>query len=275
MSTKETIEEPVSFIEDDGDHTVVDLSPEKPDTKHNDANDERLRRAELETQRLSSELSAYRQQQQGGQRQPQYTDQYEAELSQLNEREKALGVQFEVDRSANRLSKAVLDDYDQKAREIQNRKSQITAQRAIREALPDIINANQAQQFRSQYADVYGNPRAQTYAEGVYKTMLASGEQDGPDLVHKAMNQARVFFKMPSAGHMKPTDQDKAQLTGVSGNGGRSTTDNRVRMTKAEKSMAMAMYGDQFNGDEKKVYAKWAAGPGLKAKKEMSRSSRA
>lgn len=47
---------------------------------------------------------------------------------------------------------------------------------------------------------------------------------------------------------------------------------NVVKMGKAEKVMAMAMYGDRFNGDEKKTYAQWAKGPGIKAQKAAQKA---
>ena len=46
---------------------------------------------------------------------------------------------------------------------------------------------------------------------------------------------------------------------------------NVVKMGKSEKIMAMAMYGQAFNGDEKKVYSQWAKGPGIRAQKSMQK----
>lgn len=275
MSEKETKEEElVSFIDDESE-TVVDLSPEKKETK-TDAVDHRLAAAEAETARLRAQIEHDRSIAFGNNRQQQQHDPFDSELDQLNEREKALGVQWELDKAAGRLKdKALVDDYDRKAREINDQKSQVNTRRALRDMMPEVTRQQQAMQLRTQYSDVYNNAQAITYAEGAYKMLLASGEQDGPQLLDKAMNQARIQFRMPGANYMKPTQSDKDKLTGIPGGGGRNTVDNRVRMSKAEKQMAMAMYGDAVNGDEKKAYEKWARGPGLKAKKEMAKSSRA
>lgn len=272
MAIKETDEkdEPVAFIEEDND-TVVDLSPEVKEK--NDPHTDRLAAAEAETARLRSEIANTRQQHYGNQLQTNQKDPYDSELESINERERALGVQWEMDKAAGRLrDKTVVDEYDRKAREIHDQKSHVSTRRALRDMLPQITQEQQRQQLRTQYSDVYNNNHAITYAEGAYKMLLASGEQDGPQLLDKAMNQARIQFKMPNANYMKPTQQDKQQLSGVGGGGGRNVTDNKVRMGKAEKQMAMAMYGDAFNGDEQKAYQKWAKGPGLRAKKAASKS---
>jgi hypothetical protein len=272
MSIRETDEkdEPVAFIEEDND-TVVDLSPEVKEK--NDPHADRLAAAEAETARLRSEIASTRQQHYGNQLQTNQKDPYDSELESINERERALGVQWEMDKAAGRLrDKTVVDEYDRKAREIHDQKSHVSTRRALRDMLPQITQEQQRQQLRTQYSDVYNNNQAITYAEGAYKMLLASGEQDGPQLLDKAMNQARIQFKMPNANYMKPTQQDKQQLSGVGGGGGRNVTDNKVRMGKAEKQMAMAMYGDAFNGDEQKAYQKWAKGPGLRAKKAAAKS---
>lgn len=274
IEEKEDKEESVSFIEDDGD-TVVDLSPEIKETKRDNHSD-RLAAAEAETVRLRSEIANTRQQSYGTQLQQTQTDPYDSELETINEREKALGIQWEMDKASGRLrDKAVVDEYDRKARDISDQKSHISTRRALRDMLPQITQEQQRQQLRNQYSDVYQNNSAITYAEGAYKMLLASGEQDGPQLLDKAMNQARIQFRMPNANYMKPTQQDKQQLSGVGGGGGRNVSDNKVRMGKAEKQMAMAMYGDAFNGDEQKAYQKWAKGPGLRAKKSASKSRNA
>lgn len=262
-------EESVSFIDDD-EGTLVDLSPGKPEKA---PADDRLESVNRELSSLRQDIQQSRQQAYGQQLQQTQRDPFEDELNGIDEQEKSLGIQFEADRAAGRLTKASLDEYHAKARYLQNRKSQIAANRAIREVVPELLQQQQAQHFRLQYSDVYSSPQATAYAQGRYQQYLALGEQDSPQLVEKAMNEARIQFKMAGANHMSPTAKDRAQLTGVSGGGTLKTkTDNTVRMGKAEKAMAMAMYGEKFNGDEKKVYETWAKGPGLRAKKAMSKA---
>jgi hypothetical protein len=88
------------------------------------------------------------------------------------------------------------------------------------------------------------------------------------------MNEARRQFGLTGNMSFAPTDQDKRQLMGVSGGGGRQVADNTVKMGKSEKAMAMAMYGEAFNGDENKVYKKWAEKIGIKAKRSLEKAKR-
>src|SRR6185436_9997127 len=213
-------EELVSFIDDDAE-TVVDLSP-KEERKTDNTND-RLAAAEAETARLCAQIDADRTAAYGANRsQPTDKDPFDDELNAVNERQKALGIQWELDKAAGKFrgNQFLVDEYEKKARDIEDQKSQIYTNRAIRQALPAITQAQQRQQLEAQYSDVYNNRQAITYAEGAYKMLLASGEQDGPQLLDKAMNQARIQFKMPGANYMKPTQSDKDKLAGIPGGGG-------------------------------------------------------
>lgn len=268
---KEKEEDNVTFIESDGE-TIVDLSGNSTVKEESDVSS-RIAAAEAETARLREEIASSRAnnyQIPNQQYQPQI-DSYDKELEGINEREHAMAVQWEMDKASGRLrDKNVVDEYNRKARQFQDEKAAVQTRRAMRDMMPDLVRQQQQMQLRSQYSDVYNNNSALTYAEGAYKMLLASGEPDGPQLLDKAMNQARVQFKMPGANYMRPTKADRDKLSGVPGGGGRTTSDNTVVMDKAAKSMAMAMYSDHYNGDEKKVYEKWAKTIGIKAKKKAA-----
>src|SRR5688572_2980974 len=172
MSSKEEKEENVSFIEDDGE-TVVDFS-EKDESKP-DPVAERLARAEEETARLRSEIQQSRQQQYNI---PQnQSDPYDSELEAIDERSRALAVQWEMDKVSGRLrDKSVADEYDRKARELDHQKAAVASKKAMRDVLPQVMREQQLQQLRAQYSDVYNNQQAITYAQGAYQMMLARGE---------------------------------------------------------------------------------------------------
>jgi hypothetical protein len=269
MAKEEEKQDNVTFVELDDNETVVDLSPEKTEKS---ASDDRLERAERELSELRTQLQSNRQQNYGNQPTQQSYQNEPDEMSTINERERALGIQWEADKAAGRLKDSKLvEDYDKKAREIAEQRTAILTRKAISDMMPSIMQQNQAQYYRQQYSDVYNNNAAVAYARGEYQKLLALGETDSPQLVDKAMNAARIQFKMPGSKGMKPTDRDREQLSGISGSNNRQTADNTVKMGKAEKSMAMAMYGKAFNGDEKKVYAKWASTIGIRAKKSANK----
>jgi len=266
----DTEEEQVNFIDTDGD-TEVHIGGDKESKKDTSASDERLARAEAEQAQLRGHLNnLYGTIQQNNQ--PQQQDPYAAHLDEISDQERALGIQFEALRAAKGLNTENIKDFDNKARQLAQRRTDISAQRAIQGALPQLLNAQQVQHYKTTYSDVHGNDSALRYAKGRYDQLLAMGENDSPALVDRAMNDARIQFKL--GGKVSPNEQDKRQLSGVGGGGGRNGGPKVVKMGKAEKAMAMALYGDKLNGDEKKVYAQWAKGPGARALKAQSKGNR-
>jgi hypothetical protein len=275
MSTEKDIAEDVSFV-DHGEDVDVQIGKDEPAAKTSSNDDERWARAEAQQNEIRAGLGFLHGQIQGQSTPQNQRDPYEDELKNISEQERAAGIQFEALRASGGLNKQVIDEFDQKARNLAQRRTDIAAQRAIQGALPQVIQAQQQQYFRMQYADVHSNERARQYAAGRYQQLLAEGEPDSPATVDRAMNDSRVKFGMRGNMSTGPTDLDKRQLSGVGGGGtvrGTGST-NVVKMGKAEKSMAMAMYGDRFNGDEKKAYAAWAKGPGVRAKKEAEKVRR-
>lgn len=275
--SKEDKDDNVVFIEDESEGTIVDLSGNST-VKEEPVKDDRLSRAEAELSELRTQLQQTRQQD-FGQQQPQPVFQSSGDEPSdevLAERERALGIQWEADKAAGRLREqpGLVEQYDKKAREIKSAYARNATRREVAAMMPQMLQMQQAQMFRQQHADVYSSTVATTWAKGAYHQLLAEGYPDTPETVNRAMDRARIKFNMPGAKNMKPTDRDREQLSGIGGSNGRPAVDNTVRMGKAEKSMAMAMYGEAFNGDEKKVYAQWAKGPGLRAKKAYAKSQR-
>lgn len=274
MSDKENIE-PVNFIDTEDGDTEVQLDGGKSEkTAAKSESDERLAKAETEQAQLRTHLNNLYgtiANQSNQQNQP---DPYSAQLDDISEQERALGIQFEALRAANGLTPANIKDFDNKARSLQQKRVDISTQRSLQAVVPQLLSAQQVNHYKTQYADVHGNDQALLYAKSRYDMLRAMGEADSPQLVDRAMNDARVQFKLAGA-KSSPTDQDRRQLSGVGGGGGRNMSNNTVKMGKAEKAMAMALYGEKFNGDEKKVFAQWAKGPGLRAKKAAEKGRRA
>ena len=269
-------ETPVSFVED-SDHTLVTVGGEEKASGGARDNEERWRAAEASQNRLAGAFDELRSRLTGGpgpsQAPSSAPDPYQHQLDAITEQERALGIQWEAHKAAGRLTPSLLTEFDQKSRNLQQQRSDVSAQRAIQGALPTFIQAAQRQQYAQQYGDVQGNPHANRWARGRYDQLLAEGLPDSPQTVERAMNEARRQFGMRTSGGYQPSQQDRQQLTGFSGSNRRSVEpkDNVVKMGKSEKIMAMAMYGDAFNGDEKKAYAQWAKGPGIRAQKAMQR----
>lgn len=272
-------ETPVSFI-DDGSDTIVTVGEEK---KEQPRDDDRWREANANQARLANAFDDLRSRLAGGggggsAPSPNAPDPWKAQEDAIADEERALGIQWEAHKASGTFvtRPELLKEFDGKARVLQQRRMDISAQRAIQAATPHLLAATQAQTYRQQYSDVQSNPNANQYARGQYDMLRAQGHPDSPETVDLAMNAARRAFNLRGA-RSAPTDRDRDQLTGYS-NTRRTNMDqksNVVKMGKAEKGMAMAMYGQSFNGDEKKVYSTWAKNVGLRAQKAIARSRNA
>lgn len=273
VSADKKDETPVSFVESDNETLVHIGSPEK--SNESKPEDERLRAAEQEQARLSRTVIELQSRLAGNNgNQPSSGgpsgDPYKASLDAITQRERALGIQWEAHKAARSLTPQLLEQFDNESRELQQQRMDVSAQRAMAAMAPRIAEHTQQQQFRTEYADVWNNQNANRWARGHYDQLVASGAPETPDTVRAAMNAARVQFRMPGA-RSAPTDHDRQQFTGFSGQRRTSvdSKNNVVKMGKSEKIMAMAMYGDRNNGDEQKSYAQWAKGPGIRAQKAM------
>lgn len=277
-------EPPVSFIDHEGD-TLVHLG-EKESSNAGGANggsnsrhdEERWRRAEQQQESLAQGFNELRSRLNGGgngSQGPGASDPYQAEEDAITAEERALGIQWEAHKAARTLTQPLLEDFDKKSRNLTQRRMGIAARRAMSEVVPSILQASQQQNIRNEHADVYSNPNATRFARGHYDQLVARGAPDSPETLRRAMNAARATFGI-GAQRMDPTDQDRQQLQGFAGTNRRSADPkaNVVKMGKAEKNMALAMYGDHFNGDEKKSYAQWARGPGIRAQRAAQAARR-
>jgi len=272
-------EAPVSFVEDDG-ATLVTVGKDKEDAGRND--DERWRQAEETQNRLARGFDELRSRLTGGSPQPHSQasapDPWKPQEDAITEEERALGIQWEAHKAAGtfRQNPALLGEMDGKARALQQRRMDIATQRAVHNAMPTFLAASQQHQYQNQYGDVKANPQANQYARGQYDILRAKGHPDSAATVELAMQAARREFGLGGGRH-QPSERDRDQLTGFSGT--RRTNmepkSNVVKMGKSEKIMAMAMYGQAFNGDEKKVYSTWAKNVGLKAQKSINKGRNA
>jgi hypothetical protein len=263
--SESTKDDHVTIVENDGE-TIVDVSPQKKEETRQ-SEDPRWAAAQAENMRLQSQLAQIQSQIVGNQGNRQDSDPYKQELDNISAQERALGIEWETKRASKSLSQTDIDNYDRKARDFHQQRANIAARKAINEALPQLVQHQQRTHFQTKHADVHANPNALSYAKGTYEQLRAMGHAESEALVDQAMNEARRQFGLSGVTKFAPTEHEKRQLMGMSASGGRQVADNTVKMGKAEKAMAMAMYGEHYNGDEKKVYSQWAKKIGIKAKK--------
>ena len=270
--SESTKDDHVTIVENDGE-TIVDVSPQKKETAPA-AEDPRWAAAQAENMRLQSQLANIQSQIVGNQGNRQEADPYKSELDNISAQERALGIEWETKRASKSLTQTDIDNYDRKARDFHQQRANIAARKAINEAMPQLIQQQQRTHFQTKHADVFANGAAHEYAKGTYQQLRAMGHPESEALVDQAMNEARRQFGLSGVTKFAPTEQEKRQLMGMGASGGRQVADNTVKMGKPEKAMAMAMYGEAFNGDEKKVYSHWAKKIGIKAKKAYEKAKK-
>lgn len=264
----ENKEERLPDIRETDDGFEVDVSPpEEPRREHPEqapqdttARDAAMVRAAVEGARSVGNPTPQR-------------DELEEAEREIHSRQKSLGIEFEVHRASKTLSAEKAEAYDLQARELNQKLQNLAAQRAVRNMVPALVQAQEARHYQTLYADVHANPAALRYAKGRFEMLAARGEPQSPQLVEKAMGDARAQFGL-SGGAREPSDADRSRYTGASGSASSRGGAPRVKLGKSEQAMALSLYGDRFNGDEKKAFAAWAKGPGSKALKELNRRSR-
>ena len=257
-------------IEDD-ESTIVDLSPNED--KPSPALEARLAAAEEENRRLRSTYTPPVQQ--SPQAPPQYSvpqaDPFKDQEEAVTREERSLGIEYESHRAAKTLTQEMIDKYSAQAAELQQKRINIGVQRQLQTVVPQYIQQQNVQNMRAKYADVEANQQAFLFAQGQHSLMRSRGEPDTEATLDKAMNAARVQFRMPGAIQQQASDSERNKFMGTKGGGPNPITDNKVIMGKAEKIMALSLYGDAFEGDEMKAYKQWAKGPGLRAKKLIAK----
>jgi hypothetical protein len=126
-------------------------------------------------------------------------DPYQARLDAVNQRQKDAYTAVQAEAKAGTLTEDRQRHYEQVAREIEEEKGSIFAERVMARQQP-VQRAQQAQQqWVNKYPEVYGNQQAYTYAEGSFKrkmALLKPGEQVTNEMVDEAMQEAMTTFKL-------------------------------------------------------------------------------
>lgn len=176
---------------------------------------------------------------------------------ELFDQQDALGAEYETLTSSGALTTEKHAELKEKSRSIQSQLYQVGAQRAAVADRPNQVRAQQNARYQSLYSDVYANKSATRFGEGRYHLLVAQGAPEDDSTVERAMNEARIQYGMVKG---KPTDNDRALMSGVGGGGGRTKApSNTVKFNKPLTQMAVEMYGDATNGDvteAKKLFAK-------------------
>lgn len=266
------------------DVVVIDEDREEPSGEFDDV---QVEEQQLEQQvhvpdNSSSELAAARAEiaqlraLQGQQLQQQnYTPQpsnMERREQELYNQQDALVIEYENLLQNKTLTTEKHADLKQRSRQLTTELNTVAAERALERNRGSIQQAASQARYNSMYSDVKSNPKALRYGRGQYEIMVAKGAPDNEETVERAMNEARIEFGMIKG---KPTANDRAQLMGTNGGGGRrKAADNTFKFDKSTTIMANSMFGDQAGGDVELAQKMWAKKIGIPARKRLRRAGR-
>lgn len=193
-------------------------------------------------------------------------DEYQRRLDAVYERQGNAYASAQAEIKAGTFDEKRSRYYEQIAREIEEEKSSIHAERVLARREP-VQRQEQAQQVWVQkYPDVYRDPRAFQYAQATYHRRRALGEPDTAELVEEVMGETMAQFRL---GPKKaPSQSDRSRMSGLPSSGaggGGGGGGSGIPMTKELRKMATALYSDL---PEEQALKKWVDGPGKELRKQ-------
>lgn len=170
-------------------------------------------------------------------------DPYKVRLDAVLQRQKDAFTAAQAEAKAGTFTEERQRHYEQVAREIEEEKGTIFAQRVLAAQAP-VQRAEQAQQqWISKYPEVYANRNAYTYAEGSFKRKLAllkPGEAPTNEMVDEVMRETMATFKIGPK--PEPTRSERDRMSGLPASGGNGGGPPSITLTPAMRRMAIAAY---------------------------------
>jgi hypothetical protein len=201
--------------------------------------------------------------------QTQRDDPLEREAANLWEKQKALSLEYETKRQAGVLTQDEINAAERNARDIQMQLFRIAARKEFLDNAPEIQRLQTNAIYEREYGDVRNHPEAVRYAKGVYEMRVAQGAPEDDSTIASAMEEARARFGLSKR---KVSDNQRSKYTGTSAsNMGRDNNVNKFKYDKSTTRMALAMFGDEFNGDESMAMKKYAKVIGIPSAKEAAK----
>lgn len=256
--------DPEVSLDDDEDDPVDDPQPNRSERRKNryreniEAREAAERRAsELQQQLALATTQAQQalmmaQQRQMQPQQPQQ-DPIDIEEGKLLRERQVLHREYEQRMASQRTSPITEEEkagFEKRALELEGRQMDLRVERRLR-GMPQQGNP-QAEALRAhlamQYPDVVSNQQAVLFADGMQKTLQATGRNPwAPDTIDEVMDKTRRQFRMGKYANGAPREpdprlQDRLQSTGRGASAGAPTGPRTVKMTKELRKMADAAY---------------------------------
>lgn len=225
--------------------------------------EERDRQRERELAELRGQVAAVSVQRQPVQSQE---DPFKARLDAVLQRQRDAYTAAQAEAKAGTFNEERQRHYEQVAREIEEEKGTIFAERVLAQRAP-MQRAQQAQQaWINKYPEVYANQRAYEYAEGSFKrkmALLEPGKQPTNDMVDEVMQETMATFKLGSK--PAPTRTERDRMSGVPASGGNGGGPSTITLTPEMRRMAVAAYD---NLPEHEAIKKWTEKTGKRMREK-------
>ncbi len=193
-------------------------------------------------------------------------DDYQRRLDAVYERQGNAYAAAQAEIKAGTFDEKRSRYYEQIARDIEEEKSSIHAERVLARREPAVRQEQAQQVWVQKYPDVYREPRAFQYAKATFERRLALGEANTNELVDEVMTEAMTQFRL---GPKKaPSQSDRSRMSGLPSSGaggGGGSGGSGIPMTKELRKMATALYSDL---PEEQALKKWVDGPGKELRKQ-------
>jgi hypothetical protein len=272
--------------EPDDDDDGAEAGPSRSDKKRNRyrAAQERAEAAERDRAELQGRLQQMQQLYDEARAQPLQQRPAEPQRDEVSDkidqvyREQDL-LYRELQAKGKALTQEELQRYEKRARELDETKHELIAERKLKTVQPQgdpQIAAVQAF-LRMQYPDVYGSQQALGWAQSRYSQLKYEGRAAGFELLQETMTEARQRFRLAGASRSAtppPKASEKAKYTGAPRGGGAGGGASEEQLTVPRKPeyvrMARSVYAHiakQMKGKSQKAiedaqWKKWVQGPG-------------
>ena len=189
-----------------------------------------------------------------------------AEKKDRIKRERSL-IMREIQAGAGKFTQEQLDAIETRAQALEEEHVEVLAEQLLHKrglATPQRQEHPLKPFLALQFPDVVQNTKAVDYARAHFQQQLALGRPESMELVIESHQRAREALRTAPA-TAKPDPKSAPRRVGMSAGPGAGSTDepSTQQLTKEQKKMADALYGDSIQ-DPKKRYDKWAKGPGMR-----------
>jgi hypothetical protein len=271
-----------------GDDLELEIGePDEPDEPVRPSRDERRRnryreeqeariRAETEAAELRGRMAAIesmQRQQQATQAAPE-KDELKAKLEDVYKRQDELNDAYRAKATTKTLTPEDERSMRQRARELDEERLAIIAQRTARAQQPisaaDVARAARAQQIAARHSDVLSNQQYAKYAEGLYQQKIAEGYADTEDTADMVADMTRQRFGLQSRTqqhrrtHEPPSQAQRSRYSGAPTGGGAGPAPKRTSVTITPEIRKLAR-GAFPHMDERKALQTWVNSPAGKA----------